>query len=81
MRTIAGADNLESGVGWNVHGASPVFDTSVPALILKVGFYPFHQGGLGIIRSLGRVGVPTYGMHEQRLAPAAASRYLAGRFV
>jgi predicted ATP-grasp superfamily ATP-dependent carboligase len=39
-----------------------------------------HHGGLGVIRSLGRVGVPVYGVHEGPWAPAANSRYLAGRF-
>jgi predicted ATP-grasp superfamily ATP-dependent carboligase len=38
-----------------------------------------HHGGLGVIRSLGRVGVPVYGVHEGPWAPAANSRYLAGR--
>jgi D-aspartate ligase len=45
-----------------------------------VGDYPLHHGGLGIVRSLGRVGVPVYGVYEQRFAPAGVSRYLAGRF-
>jgi D-aspartate ligase len=39
-----------------------------------------HHGGLGVIRSLGRVGVPVYGVHEGPWAPAAGSKYLAGRF-
>jgi D-aspartate ligase len=39
-----------------------------------------HHGGLGVIRSLGRMGVPVYGVHEGPWAPAANSRYLAGRF-
>lgn len=39
-----------------------------------------HHGGLGVIRSLGRAGVPVYAVHEDRLAPAASSRYLHGRF-
>ena len=33
-----------------------------------------------MIRSLGRAGVPVYGVHEGPWAPAANSRYLAGRF-
>jgi len=39
-----------------------------------------HHGGLGVIRSLGRTGIPVYGVHEGPWAPAASSRYLAGRF-
>src|SRR6266702_4442886 len=56
-------------------------DTSVPALILKVGQYPLHVGGVGAIRTLGRLGVPAYRISEPGLTPAVASRYCAGRFV
>jgi predicted ATP-grasp superfamily ATP-dependent carboligase len=41
----------------------------------------FHHGGLGFVRSLGRLGVPVYGVHDTPRAPAAYSRYAAGRFV
>ncbi|GAA2748150.1 ATP-grasp domain-containing protein [Kitasatospora cinereorecta] len=60
--------------------ARPALDTEVPALVVKVGSYPQHHGGLGVIRTLGRVGVSVYAMTERGLTPAAASRYLAGRF-
>jgi D-aspartate ligase len=53
----------------------------VPALVLKVGTYPLHHGGLGVVRSLGRLGVPVFGVYEERFAPAAVSRYLSGKFV
>jgi len=53
----------------------------LPVLILKTGHYPNHHGGLGIIRSLGRLGVPIYAVVEDRFVPAAASRYLAGKFI
>jgi D-aspartate ligase len=53
----------------------------LPVLILKTGHYPVHHGGLGIIRSLGRLGIPVYTVAEDRLTPAATSRYLAGSFV
>jgi hypothetical protein len=36
--------------------SGPVLDRSVPALVLKVGQYPIHSGGLGVIRTLGRLG-------------------------
>ena len=55
------------------------FDVSVPVVVIKVGRYPIHHGGVGAIRSLGRVGVPTYAMVESRYAPAATSRYITGR--
>jgi predicted ATP-grasp superfamily ATP-dependent carboligase len=38
-----------------------------------------HHGSLGVIRSLGRLGVPVYAVLEGPWAPAASSRYLAGR--
>ena len=55
-------------------------DTSTPAVVLKFDPNVMHHGGLGVIRSLGRIGVPVYGVHEGLSAPAASSRYLAGRF-
>ena len=58
-----------------------IFDTSTPAVVLKLAPNVMHHGGLGAIRSLGRVGVPVYAVHERMRAPAATSRYLAGRFI
>lgn len=55
-------------------------DTSTPAVVLKLDPNVMHHGGLGVIRSLGRLGVPVYGVHEHPLAPAAQSRYLSGRW-
>ncbi len=57
------------------------FDTTVPVLVVKVRHRTLHYGGLGIIRTLGRVGVPVYAVHEGRLASTATSRYLTGGFV
>lgn len=56
-------------------------DPTLPVLIAKVGRYPLNHGGLGAIRSLGRLGVPVYAVTEDRFTPAAVSRYLRGRFV
>ena len=56
-------------------------DQAVPVLIFKLARAPLHHGVLGAIRSLGRAGVPVYGVHEDRLAPASLSRYLTGRFI
>jgi D-aspartate ligase len=61
--------------------SSPVLDTTVPLLVLKVGHYPLHHGGVGIARSMGRVGIHVYGVYEDRFTPAAMSRYVQGRFV
>jgi D-aspartate ligase len=55
-------------------------DTSTPTVVLKLVPNVMHHGCLGAIRSLGRLGVPVYGVYEGPWAPAASSRYLAGRF-
>ncbi|MER5866303.1 ATP-grasp domain-containing protein [Kitasatospora sp. NPDC002040] len=56
-------------------------DRATPALLVKVGHYPQHHGGVGVIRTLGRLGVPVYAVVEDRWTPAALSRYLTGAFV
>ncbi|NEA43901.1 ATP-grasp domain-containing protein [Streptomyces sp. SID11385] len=53
----------------------------MPALVVKFGDYPLHHGGVGAIRSLGRLGVPVYAITEDRHTPAAHSRYLRRAFV
>ncbi|MBV2355049.1 ATP-grasp domain-containing protein [Streptomyces sp. J2-1] len=59
----------------------PDADRGVPGLIVKFGDYPLHHGGVGAIRSLGRLGVPMYAVTEDTWTPAAASRYLTRAFV
>jgi len=54
-------------------------DATTPAVVLKFDPNVMHHGGLGAIRSLGRLSVPVYGVHEGPWAPAANSRYLQGR--
>jgi D-aspartate ligase len=58
-----------------------LLDTGTPAVVFKLDRNVMHHGGLGAIRSLGRLGVPVYGVHEDPLAPAARSRYLHGRWI
>jgi D-aspartate ligase len=48
----------------------------VPAVVLNCEAH----GGLGIVRSLGRMGVPVYPVHKDRSAPANFSRYASGIF-
>jgi D-aspartate ligase len=63
-------------------GASAVgADTDVPALLLKIGQYPHHSGGVAVVRTLGRLGVPVYAITEDRFTPSAVSRYCTGSFV
>jgi D-aspartate ligase len=56
-------------------------DVTVPVLVFKTARNIIQHGPLGIIRSLGRLGVPVYAVVEDRFAPAATSRYLTGAFV
>jgi D-aspartate ligase len=56
-------------------------DRGVPALVIKIGRYPLHSGGVAAIRTLGRLGVPVYAITEDGATPAAVSRYCTGRFV
>jgi D-aspartate ligase len=49
-----------------------VTDTATPVVVLKL----FHQCGLGVARSLGRLGATVYGVHERRRSAAASSRYI-----
>jgi len=64
------------GIRASVVGA----DQRVPALVVKVGRYPIHAGGLGVARSLGRLGVPVHVITEDPLTPLAVSRHRARRF-
>ena len=45
-------------------------------MVVKFDPNVFHHGALGIVRTLGRLGVPVYGVQEDRWAPVAHSRYL-----
>lgn len=52
-------------------------DNSTPVVILK----SFHHGALGITRSLGRLGVPVYGIDRDARSPMFSSRYCRGKFI
>jgi D-aspartate ligase len=54
-----------------------ILRNSVPVLVLISS----QHGGLGIIRSLGRKGIPVYGVHRTSSEPAAHSRFLRRAFV
>src|SRR5262249_5804598 len=55
--------------------------SSPPVLVLADNPNVFHHGSVGVIRSLGRLGVPVYAVTTDRFTPVAASRYLRGAFV
>jgi D-aspartate ligase len=59
--------------------APPALDGELPVLVVRVGHYPIHHGTLGVIRTLGRAGVPVYVVTDDGVTPAASSRYLTGR--
>jgi|SRR5579864_1644398 len=52
-------------------------DNSVPVIVLR----SVHHGGLGIVRSLGRLGVPVYCIDTDAWTPAFSSRYCRRRFI
>src|SRR2546421_3698723 len=52
------------------HTEKRQFNTSVPVVVIAPGYH-----GHGIARSLGRLGVPVYGVHADPRSPAARSRY------
>ncbi|HWB85961.1 MAG TPA: hypothetical protein VG675_17595 [Bryobacteraceae bacterium] len=51
--------------------------SATPVVILRSG----HHGGLGIVRSLGRLRVPVYSVDATYWEPAFSSRYCRGRFL
>lgn len=51
-------------------------DTSTPAVV----FRSFDYQGLAVMRSLGRMGVPVYGMDPDPWSAGMRSRYCRGRF-
>ena len=57
----------------------PSLDPGLPVLLVRVGRYPIHHGAVGVIRTLGRAGVPVYAVTDQGLTPTSISRYLTGQ--
>ncbi len=51
-------------------------DTSTPVVVLKL----YHHLGLGLVRTLGRLGVPVYAIDPNPRAPGVKSRYCRGWF-
>src|SRR6266699_6086280 len=51
--------------------------TSSPVVILRAD----HHSALGIMRSLGRLGIPVFAVHANSDAAALKSRYCAGSFI
>lgn len=53
-----------------------MLDNSVPVVVIAPGFH-----GHAIAQSLGRLGVPVYGVHKDKHSPAARSRYWRKNFI
>ena len=49
--------------------------------MVKLGHYPIQHSAVAVVRTLGRLGVPTYAVCEDRFAPEGLSRHLEGRFL
>ncbi len=58
------------------HQEKKELDTSVPVVVIAPGYH-----GHAIVRSLGRLGVPVYGVHADPRSPAASSRYWRQNFI
>ncbi|MFE1287108.1 ATP-grasp domain-containing protein [Streptomyces sp. NPDC058751] len=58
-----------------------LLDNEVPVLLARIGNYPLHHGSLGVVRTVGRLGVPVHAVVEDRFTPVALSRHLTSRFV
>ncbi|MFE0818090.1 ATP-grasp domain-containing protein [Streptomyces sp. NPDC058807] len=54
-----------------------LFDTRVPAVLLRTDRNPFHHGTLGAVRSLGRAGIEVHLVADCAGSPVGASRYLS----
>jgi D-aspartate ligase len=57
------------------------FDRSIAVLVLNFGQGRFLHGTLGVIRSLGRLGIPVFTIQLHPRLPVGSSRYLAGKFL
>ncbi|MBG0855153.1 ATP-grasp domain-containing protein [Streptomyces spinoverrucosus] len=53
-----------------------LFDTRVPAVLLRIDRNPFHHGTLGAVRSLGRAGVDVHVVADCAESPVRTSRFV-----
>jgi predicted ATP-grasp superfamily ATP-dependent carboligase len=60
--------------------APPDLDPGLPVLLVRVGgISPIQHHVVGVIRTLGRAGVPVYAVTEKGVTPASTSRFLTGQ--
>jgi D-aspartate ligase len=56
-------------------------DVSTPVIVLKIVEGRLPHGGVGVVRTLGRLGVPVFLIYERRHGPVAVSRFVRETFV
>src|SRR6266851_6058070 len=69
-----------TGLAATIRETAPQFDTSIAVLVVNLGPYPLQNGTLGVIRSIGRLGIPVFTVQRSSFIPSGASRFCAGRF-
>jgi predicted ATP-grasp superfamily ATP-dependent carboligase len=58
----------------------PDLDPGLPVLLVRVGgIFAIQHHVVGVIRTLGRAGVPVYAVTEKGVTPASTSRFLTGQ--
>ena len=63
-----------------VRPSPPDLDPGLPVLLVRVvGNFPIQHHVVGVIRTLGRAGVPVYAVTEEGITPASTSRFLTGQ--
>jgi len=73
-----------SGAGTRPAGDASRVDTSIPVVVLAWAHgsqdASSGSGALGVARTLGRLGVPAYLVHDRGVLPVSFSRYWKGTF-
>src|SRR5216683_2256465 len=71
---------MNSTPGWEIGPVKEFLvleDNATPVVVLVC----HHHVGLGIVRSLGRLGIPVYCIDANRFCPAFLSRYCRGKYL
>src|SRR6266404_7818946 len=71
---------MQLGVGLSLEVTMNINDVSTPVVVLR-GVESASHGALGILRSLGRLGVPVYVVACRPRTAAFFSRYCSGNYV
>ena len=71
---------MQISVGLSLEMTMNIHDVSTPVIVLR-GVESASHGALGILRSLGRLGVPVYAVACNPRTAAFFSRYCSGKYV